>query len=101
MKKTTLLGSALAVALSSAPVIAEDFHALSVLQATPAPMQDSELATTEGGAFCNSAGGSTAGNGNTGGVCLSADVGGTIGGNFAVANDIAVGVAQFLQVAGP
>jgi len=47
--KTTLLGSALAVALSATPVIAADFHALAALGATPAPLEDGVLASTEGG----------------------------------------------------
>jgi len=50
--KTTLLGSALAVALS-VPAMAADFHALVALGATPAPLQDEVLASTEGGvAIC-------------------------------------------------
>jgi hypothetical protein len=54
MIKTTLLGSALAVALSAGPAIAADFHALKGLQgAAPAPLQDGVLATTEGGATCS------------------------------------------------
>ena len=53
MIKTTLFGSALAVALSASPAIAEDFHALDGLQgAAPAPLQDGVLAATEGGAIC-------------------------------------------------
>jgi hypothetical protein len=52
--KTTMLGSALAVALSAAPAIAADFHALKGLQgAAPAPLQEGVLAATEGGATCN------------------------------------------------
>lgn len=53
MIKTTLLGSALAVALSAA-AMAGDFHALAGLQgAIPSPLQDEALAATEGGFFCN------------------------------------------------
>ena len=53
MIKTTLFGTALAVALSASPAIAEDFHALAGLQgATPAPLQDGVLAATEGGLIC-------------------------------------------------
>jgi len=49
MLKTTLLGSALAVALSPA-AMAGDFHALAGLQgAIPSPLQDEALVATEGG----------------------------------------------------
>lgn len=100
MKKVTLFGSALAVALLSGPAMAADFHALTVLQTAPAALQDSELATTEGGADCSSAGGSTATNGGSGGVCLVGDIGGAQGASFAVANDAPVTGANFLQVTG-
>ncbi len=50
MKKLALIGTAL---LLSSTAMATDFQALTVLQgATPVQLQDSELATTEGGAFC-------------------------------------------------
>src|SRR5918992_179497 len=72
MNKTTLLGSALAVALSAAPAMAGDFHALAALQgATPAPLQDGVLAATEGGQnFCSTAVGDTASTAVEGGVVL-------------------------------
>ncbi len=103
MKKVTLLGGLIAVAMSSAPVMAGDFYALSVLQATPAPMQDSELASTEGGSYCYSAGGSNSGvNGGQagGGVSLCGDTGNTIPATFAVSNEAPVTGANFLQVTG-
>jgi hypothetical protein len=95
--KTTLLGSALAVALSAGSVIAaEDFHALAGLQATPAPLQDGVLATTEGGATCDATTVDSAG-----GVALCAFLtSGASGGAaaFTVANELPVTAAQFLQV---
>ncbi len=95
MIKTTLLGSALAVALSAAPAMAEDFHALKGLQgAAPAPLQDGVLATTEGGATCNFGEAST----ETGGVCLLAAL--PFAAFFSVANELPVTAAQFLQVHG-
>ncbi len=101
MKKLTLLGSALSIALLSATAMAGDFQALTVLQGvSPVALQDSELATTEGGAICSSAGGSSAGNENPGGVCLVGDIGGAQGASFAVANDAPVTGANFLQVTG-
>jgi len=93
----------MAVAMSSAPVMAGGFHALSALQATPAPMQDSELATTEGGSYCSSAGGSSSAvNSGTpgGGVSLCGDLGSGIPANFAVSNQLPVTGANFLQVTG-
>lgn len=109
MKKMTLLGSSLAVALSSAPVIAEDFHALSALQATPAPMQNTELAATEGGAECSATPAAVANGafGDNAGVALCArtNFAGVFGGSglaitFAVFNAAPVSSANFLQVTG-
>jgi hypothetical protein len=101
--KTTLFGSALAVALSAAPVIAADFHALKGLQgASPAPLQDGVLAATEGGLLCTSVNGSFAGFDVPTGVCLVGDLP-TISGTFAafaVSNELPVSGAQFLQVTG-
>jgi hypothetical protein len=104
MIKTTLLGSALAVALSAAPAMAADFHALAGLQGTtPAPLQDEVLAATEGGAACTVAVGLisvTADSGTAGGVCLISILVTPAGGLaiFAVANALPVLAAQFLQV---
>ena len=103
MIKTTLFGSALAVALSASPAIAEDFHALAGLQgATPAPLQDGVLAATEGGLFCSSVNGSFAGFDVPSGVCLVSDLPTIAGGfsSFAVSNELPVTGATFLQVTG-
>ncbi len=101
MKKLALIGATLSIALLSSTAMAADFQALTVLQGvSPVALQDSELASTEGGAFCSSAGGSMAGNENSGGVCLVGDIGGTQGASFAVANDAPVTGANFLQVTG-
>lgn len=60
MKKTMLLGSALAVALS-VPAMAGDFYALEGLQGhTPEALANTVLATTEGGATCVGGVGETA-----------------------------------------
>jgi len=96
MKKVTLLGSSLAVALLSAPAMAADFHALTGVQAAPAPIQDVELSATEGGATCDA---TTVG--SAGGVALCAFLSsGASGGTaqFTVANELPVTAAQFLQV---
>jgi len=103
MIKTTLLGSALAVALSAAPAIAADFHALAGLQGVgPAPLQDGVLAATEGGLFCSSVNGSFAGFAVATGVCLVSDLPTIAGGfsSFAVSNELPVTGATFLQVTG-
>jgi hypothetical protein len=103
MIKTTLFGSALAVALSAAPAIAADFHALAGLQgASPAPLQDGVLAATEGGLFCSSVNGSFAGFAVATGVCLVSDLPtiSTQFSSFAVANELPVTGATFLQVTG-
>jgi hypothetical protein len=104
MIKTTLLGSALAVALSAAPAMAADFHALAGLQGTtPTPLHDEVLAATEGGAACTVAVGSisvTADSGTAGGVCLIAALLTPAGGLaiLVVANALPILAAQFLQV---
>ncbi|MGH8659019.1 MAG: hypothetical protein ACREV4_11245 [Gammaproteobacteria bacterium] len=102
--KNTFLGSALAVALSAAPAMAADFHALAGLRGTTAaPLDDEVLAATEGGALCTVAVESisvTADSGTAGGVCLvSILITPTAGiAIFAVANALPVFGAQFLQV---
>lgn len=97
--KTTLLGSALAVALS-APAMAGDFHALAGLQGTsPVPLQDEALAATEGGQnFCFTPGGSAATTNTDGGVVLCAEL--PPFAFFSVSNQLPVTAAQFLQVHG-
>lgn len=103
-KMTFLLGGVLAVAVFSAPVMAADFHAMAALQAAPTPMQDVELAATEGGAVCSSALGSGTGSTPGTGVCLVGDVALVaspgLGASFAVFNALPVTGANFLQVSG-
>ncbi len=96
MKKITLLGSALAVGLLSTSAMAADFHALSGLQAAPAPVNDVELSTTEGGATCDFTAVSSAGGVALCAVLSSGASGGTAA--FTVANELPVTAAQFLQV---
>ena len=98
--KTTLLGSALAVALS-APAMAGDFHALAGLQGTsPAPLQDEALAATEGGLSCISVNGSTVD--DAGAVCIASDVPNSAGifSSFTVSNGLPVHTAIFLHTTG-
>ncbi|MEE9424510.1 MAG: hypothetical protein V3V18_05980 [Methylococcales bacterium] len=94
MKKE--LGSALAVGLLSSTAMAADFHALSGVQAAPAPVQDTELSATEGGASCDfsevASGGGVA-------LCAYLESGASKGtAKFTVANELPVTAAQFLQV---
>jgi len=96
MKKLALIGSAL---LLSSTAMAADFQALSVLGSTPVQLQDSELATTEGGAYCTVPD-AAASNDNPGGVALCGEIGGAQGAHFSVANDAPVTGANFLQVTG-
>ncbi len=111
MKKLALIGTTLSISLLSSISMATDFQALTALQGPSLiALQDSELATTEGGAFCSRLGASTgngnpggsnsASNGNHGGVALCAELGGAQGAHFAVANDAPVTGANFLQVTG-
>ncbi len=104
MIRNKVLACALAVALSAAPALAADFHALAGLRgATPTPLDDEVLAATEGGAACSVTLGPisvTADSGTAGGVCLigiliSPTAGIAI---FAVANAIPITGANFLQV---
>ncbi len=93
MKKVTL-GSALAVAMLSSTAMAADFHALGEIKA--APVQDTELSATEGGATCDATTVASAG-----GVALCAHItSGASGGtaSFTVANELPITAAQFLQV---
>jgi hypothetical protein len=95
MKKVTLLAGAMAVALSTS-VMAEDFRALGNIQA--APVQNAELAATEGGTVCDNTGTNTEG----GGVSLCSFL---LAGNgnvsiFTVSNEAPVTSAQFLSVVG-
>ncbi len=56
MKKITFLSSTLATAMLSSSAIADDYHALIVVQMAPVPTQDKELSAIEGGATCNNYG---------------------------------------------
>ena len=74
MIKNTLLGCALAAALSTASAMAADFHALAGLQGTTlTPLEDEVLAATEGGTVCAVTIGvitQTADTGIAGGTCF-------------------------------
>jgi len=102
--KNALRGYALAVALSTAPVMGADFHALAALRGTtPTPVDDEVLAATEGGAVCTVTVDLitvTADTGMAGGVCLVSILITPAGGMaiFAVANGLPVLAANFLQV---
>ena len=104
MIKNTLVSCALAVALSAAPAMAADFHALAGLRgATPTPLHDEVLAATEGGAACTVTLGPisvTADSGTAGGVCLIGILITPTRGLaiFAVANALPITAANFLQV---
>jgi hypothetical protein len=98
MNKTILLVSTLVAVALSTPAMAVDFHALAGLQgASPAPLQDGVLATTEGGAECDFAF-ATNGGGSGGGVCLLSALPNAA--FFSVANELPVVGANFLQVNG-
>jgi hypothetical protein len=102
MNKSILFGGALAVALSAAPAMAGDCHALGGLQGTaPAALDDKALATTEGGAAC-ALGTITADSQGDGGVCLLSLIahpsGAQVG--FSVTNALPVTGANFLSVTG-
>jgi hypothetical protein len=107
MIKNTLLGCALAVALSAAPAMAADFHALAGLQGTtPTPLHDEALAATEGGTVCTVTVELirvTADSGTAGGVCLVGIVTNAAGSLaiFAFANTFPSFAANFLQLAPP
>ncbi len=104
--KTTrmLLIGAVAMAMSiGSAVAADDFHALTVLKATPAPLQDDALASTEGGSICATPNASTSVNngGPGGGVSLCSSLGSVTKGAFhSVSNQLPVTAANFLQVIG-
>jgi hypothetical protein len=93
MKKLALIVTALSVVLLSTTVMATDFQALTVLQGdTPVQLQDSELATTEGGASCNVPN-ATGDTGNFGGVALCSEIGG-----IPARIDLPLKGANFIQV---
>ena len=73
-KKGTLLGSVLAVIVSSAPALAADFDTSAGLQGTtPSPLQNTALGAKEFGAECESVDNSTAATWNAGEFCLASD----------------------------
>jgi hypothetical protein len=95
MKKLTLLAGTMAIALSTS-VMAEDFRALGNIQA--APVQNAELATTEGGTVCDNTGTNTEGGGVS--LCSFLATGGGDVSVFTVSNELPVTSAQFLSVVG-
>ena len=73
-KKGTLLGSVLAVTVSSAPALAVDFDTPAGLQGTsPSRLQNAVLGAKEFGAECESVDNSTAATWNVGEFCLASD----------------------------
>lgn len=108
MIKNTLLGYALAAALSAGPAMAADFHALGgLLGTTPTPLQDETLAATEGGTVCTVTAitgmgliSVTADSGIAGGACvigIAANSAGAIA-IFGFANTFPTFAANFLQL---
>jgi hypothetical protein len=93
-QKGTLLGSVLAVTVSSAPALAADFDTSAGLQGTtPSPLQNTALGAKEFGAECGSVDNSTAATWNAGEFCLATDHNTSTTGSAdpAVVNDEAVG----------
>ncbi len=73
-KKGMLLGSVLAVTVSSAPALAADFDTSAGLQATsPSPLQNTVLGAKKFGAECELVDNSTAATWNVGEFCLASD----------------------------
>lgn len=98
MIKSILLGSVMVVAFS-ASAVAADIYAASKLGV--ASVQDTVLASTEGGATCTSPNGNAADLGTPGGVALCSSLGtATSGANHSVTNANPVTGANFLQVIG-
>lgn len=95
MKKVTLLAGVAAIALSTS-VMAEDFRALGNIQA--APVQNTELAATEGGSVCDNTGATDQGAGVA--LCSFLATGGGAQSVFTVTNALPVTSAQFLSVVG-
>jgi hypothetical protein len=92
-KKGMLLGSVLAVTVSSAPALAADFDTSAGLQGTtPSPLQNTALGAKEFGAECESVDNSTAATWNAGEFCLATDHNTSTTGSAdpAVVNDEAV-----------
>ena len=100
-KKEALLGSVLAVTVSSAPALAADFDTSDGLQGTtPSPLQNTALGAKELGAKCESVDDSTAATWNAGEFCLVSDHSTSTMdlADSAVANDAAVAASQFPQI---
>ncbi len=95
MKKVTLLAGVAAIALSTS-VMAEDFRALGNIQA--APVQNMELAATEGGSVCDNTGAADGGVGVA--LCSFLATGTGDVSVFTVTNALPVTSAQFLSVVG-
>ena len=100
-KKGTLLGSVLAVTVSSAPALAADFDTSAGLQGTtPSPLQNTALGAKEFGAECESVDNSTAATWNAGEFCLATDHNTSTTGSAdpAVVNDAAVAASPLPRV---
>jgi hypothetical protein len=100
-KKGTLLGSVLAVTVSSAPALAADFNPPAGLQGTsPSALQNAVLGAKEFGAECESVDKSTAATWNAGEFCLVSDHSASTTGfaDSAVVNDAAVAPSQLPRV---
>ncbi len=73
-KKGALLGSVLAVTVSSAPALAADFNTAAGLKGTtPSPFRNAVLGAKKFGAECESVDNSTAATWNVGEFCLASD----------------------------
>ncbi len=100
-KKGTLLGSVLAVTVSSAPALAAEFDTSAGLQGTtPFPLQNTALGAKEFGAECESVDNSTAATWNAGEFCLATDHNTSTTGSAdpAVVNDAAVAASPLPRV---
>lgn len=96
MIKKARLASALAVAFSATPVLAEDSHALSLLHATPGLMQDTELGAPKKAATCDFGSVDRAGGFS---LCAWLEPGASSGkAHFKGSNELPVTRARFLQV---
>jgi hypothetical protein len=98
MKAAKILSSALITMFMGTAMAGDGFQTLNVIQA--APMQDEALARAEGGVVCSTPGASASVNNGVsgGGVALCSSI--TPIAFFAVANQLPVTAANFLQVIG-
>ncbi|MGH8605142.1 MAG: hypothetical protein ACREXR_20850, partial [Gammaproteobacteria bacterium] len=100
-KKRALLGSVLAVTVSSAPALAADLNTPARLQGTsPSALQNALLSAKEFGAECESVDNSTAATWNAGEFCLASDhnTSTTSFADPAVVNEAAVAGSQLPRV---